>query len=401
MATAKRLLAEETGQALVFTALGFTFLLGFMALAVDVGLLFRAKRNDQIAADAAAVAAALDYKYNGSVTSAKAAGKAASAANGVTDGTGGASVAINLPPTYGPNTSCGDCVEAIVTAPSQTFFAGILGISSLTVGARAVAGHSGTEDCMYLLGTSGEDFDNSGAGTITLNHCSLIDDSSSSNAFYNNGALTFSALSINVVGGTSNGGAWSLSPTPTTGVTPSGYPLSRPIPSTSGCNAGLSYSTAVNTTVSAGCYNGLSITGAANITFNPGLYVINGPIVLTGAATLKGTGVTFYFDNTTQFGGACTMQFAAPTSGTWNGILFYEDPSDSNTLALKGAAASNLQGIFFMPGATIDISGATSMTLYNAFVAKQLVNTGAVTFTLQDYLQKNSGSPLAAITMVE
>ena len=39
-------------------------LMAFLALAIDVGTLFRARRNMQIAADAAAVAGALDYKYN-------------------------------------------------------------------------------------------------------------------------------------------------------------------------------------------------------------------------------------------------------------------------------------------------------------------------------------------------
>jgi uncharacterized membrane protein len=61
-----------------------TAMLGFMALALDVGILFRARRITQIAADAAAVAGALDYLYNGSTTSATTAGKSASATNGAT-----------------------------------------------------------------------------------------------------------------------------------------------------------------------------------------------------------------------------------------------------------------------------------------------------------------------------
>ena len=55
-----RALKEERGQMLVLVALSMTVLLGFLALAIDVGLLFRAKRNLQVAADAAAVAGAMD-----------------------------------------------------------------------------------------------------------------------------------------------------------------------------------------------------------------------------------------------------------------------------------------------------------------------------------------------------
>jgi uncharacterized membrane protein len=50
-----RAMKEEHGQMLVLVALSMTVLLGFLALAVDVGLLFRAKRTMQVAADAAAV----------------------------------------------------------------------------------------------------------------------------------------------------------------------------------------------------------------------------------------------------------------------------------------------------------------------------------------------------------
>jgi uncharacterized membrane protein len=40
-------------------------LMGFLALGVDVGVLFNTKREMQIAADAGATAAALEYLHNG------------------------------------------------------------------------------------------------------------------------------------------------------------------------------------------------------------------------------------------------------------------------------------------------------------------------------------------------
>ena len=53
-------LKDESGQALIITALCMTCLFGFAALATDVGLMFREKRLLQIAADSAAVAGALE-----------------------------------------------------------------------------------------------------------------------------------------------------------------------------------------------------------------------------------------------------------------------------------------------------------------------------------------------------
>jgi uncharacterized membrane protein len=97
-----RSLKDAKGQVLVLTALCMALLLGFMAFAVDMGLLFHTKRNIQIAADAAAIAGALDYEYNTSATKAQAAGRAASAANGFTNGSNGTVVTINVPPSMGP-----------------------------------------------------------------------------------------------------------------------------------------------------------------------------------------------------------------------------------------------------------------------------------------------------------
>ena len=61
-----RIKRDEVGQTLVLTALCLGAMLGVVALATDVGLMFHARRNMQIAADSAAVAGALDYLYNGS-----------------------------------------------------------------------------------------------------------------------------------------------------------------------------------------------------------------------------------------------------------------------------------------------------------------------------------------------
>ena len=57
---------DESGQIIVITALSMTVIFGFMALAIDVGMLFNAKRKLQNCADAAATSAAIDYMFNAS-----------------------------------------------------------------------------------------------------------------------------------------------------------------------------------------------------------------------------------------------------------------------------------------------------------------------------------------------
>ena len=73
----------ESGQTLVLAAVCIPLVLGFVAMAVDIGLLFRAKRNLQIAADAGAINAAAEL----SAGDWSAAGKAGSC-NERTDGWG-------------------------------------------------------------------------------------------------------------------------------------------------------------------------------------------------------------------------------------------------------------------------------------------------------------------------
>jgi Flp pilus assembly protein TadG len=138
-----RIWKEQGGQALVMAALLSTLLFAFMALAVDVGMLFRAKRNVQIAADAAAVAAALDYKYNASQSSAYNAAYAATAANGYTRGSGGVVVNANIAPIDGPNMNCSSCAEVQVGVPNPTTFMKLFGFGSIDVTARAVARNDG------------------------------------------------------------------------------------------------------------------------------------------------------------------------------------------------------------------------------------------------------------------
>jgi Flp pilus assembly protein TadG len=88
-----RMKNDERGQVLVITALCIVALIGFIALSVDVGALFYAKRQMQAAADAAATAAAIEYvhsDYVNNLSTAKAAaitaGKNAATANDISFG---------------------------------------------------------------------------------------------------------------------------------------------------------------------------------------------------------------------------------------------------------------------------------------------------------------------------
>src|SRR5271154_319686 len=167
-------LRDESGQSLVITAVCMTCMLGFVALATDVGIMLREKRLVQIAADSGAIAGALELNY-ADVTSAA---KAASAQNGITDGTNGATVTVNGPPggpLSGPYAGNANYVEVVVSQNQPTIFMRVFGLSAMSIVGRAVATLGPSQGCVYTLGASGTDITFNGAGNTNMPNCSVLD----------------------------------------------------------------------------------------------------------------------------------------------------------------------------------------------------------------------------------
>ncbi len=383
------------------SALCMTCLIGFVALATDVGVLSREKRLAQIAADAAAIAGASEYNYGWVVAAAQP--QAAATQNGFTNGSGGATVTVNSAPKYGPHTSAtpNGYIEVIVQQVQPALFRGVLGLGSITVAARAVANANGTTNgCVYTLGTSGADLSMTGNADIQLTTCGVIDNSSSGNALSLTGNVTLDAQSIGVVGGVSKTGNITLSPTPVTGVVPTSDPLAfltaPTVPGT--CNADPNLNGNVTQALPSGCYNGLTASGNINLTLS-GLYIINGPLNLGGNVSLSGTGVTLDLLGSTSIPGNVALNLAAPTSGAYNGVVIYQPLSNTNSLSLTGNSGSTFEGIVYAPGAAVTLTGNSGSTLYTDFVAHSLSLVGNA--SLNSYASINGNSVLTAVRLVE
>jgi hypothetical protein len=446
-----RLREDEGGQTLVLVALSMTFLLGFMALAIDVGLLFRAHRNVQIAADAAAIAAALDYKYNNSITSAQTAGQSAASINGVTNGTGGATVTINIPPKYGAYAGDSGFVEAVVLDPSPTIFMGVITRkSSLSVGARAVAGSGSNVGCIWALARSGTDVSLTGSGTIDAVNCDIYDDSSNpSSALTLTGSGSITAKEVGIVGGYTRTGSGSINPTPVTGISPAADPLAglaAPAIPTGTCSSNCTpsntgsgnltlnpgtYTSITNTgsgtlTLSAGNYiitgsltntgSGSLILGAGNYTIGgnfqstgssslslgSGLYIVGGNLQLTGSGSMTGSNITFYTQGATTLTGSGNMNLSAPTSGTYNGVLVFQARSDSSAMSITGSGGDSIKGILYAPAAPLTLTGSGSLNVSLDLIADSITETGSGSITDTNYaVVTNPNSVLSRLALVE
>jgi hypothetical protein len=404
-----RIRDDENGQVLVLAALAMTALMGFMALATDVGILFRAKRNLQIAADAAAVAGALDYLYNGTSSSATAAGKAASSANGVIDGTGGAVVTISVPPADGPNSGRASFVEATVMKSKQTFFMGMFGIKSVNVGARAVAGTPTIgQACIWLTANSGMALDLQGSFSIVAKSCGLYVNSPSSNALNVTGnGGTINAAFLDVVGNSPP--SHQTSPTPATiNAAPRKSPwgnLTGPTPTNGGCTTTDSTTTSITGTVAGpGINNSVCYTKAVTLsgaTLGAGTYMFEHGVTVSGTVTVNGGTIDVYSGTFSQPSNTI-LNVTAPTSGTYNGIAIMQPATNTTNLQVQfGSSNQTLDGYIYAPGAEVYLQDNGGGITATGVVAATMFDK-ASTITIPSYDAAHPSTTVnRVVTLVE
>ena len=386
---------EEEGQTLVLLAFCIAILLGFVAIATDAGVMFHTRRQAQTAADSAVIAAAQQLNFG----DATAAAQQDAARNGFTNGVDEVTVQVDDPPANGPAAGKVGYVEVIVTKQQPTFFMRVFGVNSLTVAAKAVATALPSTNCYTALSPTGTAIKIAGTADIQSPGCSSFSDSASSTSTQIAGTATVNLAGEYSVGTYATDGTPAISVQPSSNALPIPDPLAYlQAPSYSGCQS------APNTSpLSPGCYNGLTINSAVSL--SPGTYVINGPLKVTSGGSLTGTGVTLYITSkgSVSVESQSTVNLSAPTSGTYNGILFFQSRSDSKSATFAGGDSAILQGILYFPDALVDwvggsTSGQTDPPTAMSVIASQIKLAG--TDTIENYAAVNSKTPLDAPRLV-
>jgi len=380
----------EKGQTLVAMVLSMTVVIGFLGLGIDFGYLRSVKGRMQSAADAAALAGASELRYGDAV----AAGKADSATNGFADGVSGVTVTVNNPPqtSTDPHYNDSNYVEAIVSQSVSTHFARIFGVQSVVVQARSEAHLGSSPDCMYTLNPTAQNALLANGSTVH-SQCGIVDDSSASQALLFNGS-TVSATSISVVGGDNLNGS-TVTPTPVTGAASGADPLAYlPKPTVGSCQYTNKQVNGTSAVLSQGVYcSGLLLNGST-VTLNPGLYIISGGSFQVNGSSVTGNGVTFYITNNASvvINGGNTVSLIAQTTGTYAGILFFQDPSDTQQATLNGSNPV-YQGAMYFPAANLLYNGCAASTAYSILVASTLQLNGT-NYINNDYSSLPGGSPI-------
>jgi hypothetical protein len=367
---------KQRGQILPLVGLMLVVLMGFAGLAVDLGYVQFQQRQQQSAADAAAVAGAQALIYKDSCSDSTDATTAAdndSSANGYTNGSGGVTVTVTLAPSlpapFG-SVTCG--VEASISAPHPAWFSSLFGFTG-NVGTEAVAlVENSSDNCLTQLDTS---------GTPTFNGNLKVDAPGCS--WQLNGSPTFNGgcgkATLDYIG-YANGSVSNCSlarktlpaADPCLTIPGCNYLTNNP-PSTSPCTT---VASGGGGAITAGCYN--LTNGISPSSLGAGLYVFTG----AGAINLGGltaSNITIYATGSTYLtlGGSGATLSACTTSCTNNAVanvLYFQTPSDSAATDTHGSG-NNLTGLIYAPSSDMTISG-NSGSGYSVFIIGDITING-------------------------
>lgn len=374
-----KLFRDEAGQTLVFTAFLACCLMGFMALAIDVGVVFRQQRKLQVAADAAAIAAGWSYYYNGDQASSSCgsstgnivcAADAAASSNGVSDTT---QVQAHTSPNYGQHTGAA-YVEVIIQQPSPAIFMGTFAAlfsggntqnyNPMTVGARAVVGIVPDISCDLQTDPSNSgSLALQGGASVTAPNCTMQVNSTSPSALCftgQNSLNSFNVIGVQLVNAQAKQQSCNkLYPGAQTGVTASPDPFANTLafpdanPNPPDTN---SVCTAANTVTSTTVTGTVSATGTAT----------------TGGFQPSGAGSTPLSYNVTCFntgtpGVPTTLSNATLGSGTNNLFIFQNGVVISGGVTVNGTMDLNsgmfCQGSYNSSNGKCSFSGSNSITI--------------------------------------
>jgi Flp pilus assembly protein TadG len=440
--------SRRSGQVLLMVTMALIPMFGIMGLVTDLGYMHFVKMSAQTAAEAAAQAAIISYHETvggasptcgvGGVvcsptTPTNCPSNITTPTNSIERGcmyaqshgfnsankwvTYQANVG-SVPPTAPGMGNASYWVTFRVIQKVPQMFSAVLGNTSGMVAARSTTAVIGASDCIYALNPTQSGAVSIGGTADLVSSCGIFVDSSDPCAISTNGAATLQAPEYDVVGNVCT--KKPLVPTANTGLYPAADPLaSLPVPASAPytCDHIGSYSPFSDSDLYPGVYCGGIHVRNATYTFHAGTYILvggglstqsaNSHIVSTGGVTIYNTfGATtnsFTYSYTgIQIGANSTVSLIAPTSGTYTGILFFEDrasPAASDSYGGGGTAV--YQGVIYAKNAAVTMHGNSSVsTEYTMLVADTITMLGTSGFN-NNYSSLVNGSPIQQTVMVE
>ena len=354
-----RLLRDRRGAIIPAVGVVFPLLLGATGLAVDASNWVRQRDSLQGIADAAAVAAVIEY---GSISSTAESARAAEAIAREFGAANGGQREISITASATAN-----LVEVVVREPALLAFAPLFGIQPFQIEAESQATMTPQprRTCVLALDqTAKTGLTITGTAGFTATGCTLWSNAVSDQSIVIGGSAQVRAAHIcasgrTVVNGTSASIAGSrrdrcaIMPDPLAawaGPTPN-----RP------CTArNLSINSLADVVLSPGTYcGGIRVSAKGSVTLQPGVYIMDGgPMTITADREITGNGVGIYLSGhnaTLDITGQSTVSLAAAAYGPMDGIVVASDRSQSKALSARiaGGATVDLVGTVYLPTQTL------------------------------------------------
>jgi hypothetical protein len=355
----RRLWRDRRGATSVIVAISMPVLLAIAGLGIDAGWWYTIKRQNQSAADAAAVSAAYEVAANLTDVTNNLTPAATQAAtqNGWVNNTnppaGLTPIAITYPCCAGTFANGG--IEAVLQQQQSAWFANFAPLANVTISNRAVAVVSKLPPaCMLALNPTAPNTINvAGNATIWAPTCTIVSDSNASSAVHLQGSATINAATVITPGQISTtGGAYTftVSYPAQTGASPVPDPYASTLTHANLLTDGLSTaancpsstSGGVTTYTNPGGYKpgcvidgGLSIKNAT-VDLSPGTYWLTGDLNLQ-----NGGGATLECPTCSNGGAGVTLVLTAPLAGGTVGTANSGSNSNLNLNAPSATSAPN------------------------------------------------------------
>lgn len=355
-------------------------IVGMAGLGSEITFLFSKQREMQVIADAAALSAAAASLHSANTSAPAIEAQAIAARLGFINGSSGATVAMNSPPTSGPHTSSTRAYEVILSQPQTLGLVGVLHSKTFAVRTRAVAmldsNPAGAPTCVLALDrTASQAVYIQNNGALTSQSCGLSSNSSSSTGIYlKNNAYVNGPVSA--VGGwklENNAHLYGSPLTKNSPIIEDPYEDVTPpaIPSCTGQTSSGGNNATYNLGPGHFC-SGWDFKNNVTLNLSPGIYYIDSKLKLQNNATLNGTGgVTIVVNGNYEIDikNNAFININAPTTGDTAGVAVMGLRNGTSTAVqtFENNVIMNIQGAIYFPNQIIEFenngtTGATGCT---------------------------------------
>ncbi|MDP3495968.1 MAG: pilus assembly protein TadG-related protein [Hyphomonadaceae bacterium] len=344
------------GNVSVLFALMLPFVVAGTAFGVETTYWYYKRLALQAAADAAAFSAAFERRAGGDDDQVNSVATLGATENGFD------AVQGTLHVNYLEQAN-GAAVEVVLADTAQRFFTAYFSRAPIQIQARATATYNtAATACVLALNPSRSRAATfSGSSLLQLTNCSVMSNSSASDAVKLQGSARLNTECVIAVGGVSAASGLTMTEcsTPVTNAPPVADPFKDiPAPVASGaCKTAPSGNGTY--VIDPGYYcSGMNLKG--EVEFQPGVYVIDGDVSVSATADLHGAGVLLYVTGNghVTMNGSAKVNLSAATSGIYEGILFFGDRHTAGgDNKFNGSADSALTGAMYFASQNVIYQG--------------------------------------------